>query len=316
VGVGYCIDRIYEGREALCIHNPATGREATIPHEIPRATRAPRKVVVVGAGAAGLEAARVCAERGHTVTLFEATNRTGGQVALAARVPRRREIIGIIDWLNAEIERLGVDLRLDCDAEAGDVLAEEPDVVIVATGGTPDTGFLETGEELVTTSWDILSGFVAPAETVLLFDDNGQHPGLSCAEHIAEQGAKLELVTPDRMIAGEAGGTNYPAYLRVFYDKGVVMTPNYRLTRVRRQDDKLVATLFCEYNQSTVERHVDQVVTEHGTVPNLDALIAGEPQDLIRNPAGRYLLFRVGDAVASRNIHAAIYDSLRLCKDL
>jgi hypothetical protein len=93
----------------------------------------------------------------------------------------------------------------------------------------------------------------------------------------------------------------------------------------------VVARLYNEYNKSTVERVVDQVVVEHGTLPvaelyfelkagsfnegeiDLAALIAGQPQQLVNNPAGSYQLFRVGDAVASRNIHAAIYDSLRLC---
>jgi 2,4-dienoyl-CoA reductase-like NADH-dependent reductase (Old Yellow Enzyme family) len=334
VGVGYCIDRIYMGGEALCIHNAATGREITMPQVIAKASDAPRKVVVVGAGPAGLEAARICAERGHRVILFEASDQPGGQITLAAKVLRRREIIGIVDWLYAQLQRLGVDMRFNCYAESAEVLAENPDVVIVATGGLPNTEFLRQGAELITTTWDILSGYAKPAEEVLLFDDNGQHPGVSCAEYITCRGSKLELVTPDRMIAQEIGGTNYPGYLRIFYEQGVVMTLNHRLTRVRREDDKLVATLYNEYDKSTVERRVDQVVVEHGTLPadelyfelqansrnggevDLEALIAGRPQTLVSNPEGWYQLFRVGDAVASRNIHAAVYDSLRLCKDL
>ncbi|MEK7787402.1 MAG: NAD(P)-binding protein, partial [Chloroflexota bacterium] len=113
VGMGYCIDRIYVGREALCIHNPATGREETMPHHISKTDGAPRRVVVVGAGPAGLEAARVCAERGHRVVLFEATGKPGGQIRLAARAPRRQDIIGIVDWLYAQTRRLGVDIRLN-----------------------------------------------------------------------------------------------------------------------------------------------------------------------------------------------------------
>ncbi len=334
VGVGYCIDNIYVGGEALCLHNPATGREETMPHIIPKATGKPRKVAVVGAGPAGLEAARVCAERGHQVVLFEANREPGGQAQLAARVPRRQDIIGIIDWLYQQVQRLGVDVRLNCYAQPHDVLAEKPDVVIIATGGLPNIDFLQTGADLVATTWDILSGSVKPASEVLMFDDNGRHQGYSCAEVIAEQGAKLEFVTPDRMLAQEIGGTNYPVYFKVFYDNQVTITLNYRLTAVRRQGDKLIATLYNEYNKSTVERAVDQVVVEHGTLPmddlyfelkpdssnlgelDLDALIAGRPQTLVNNPQGTYQLFRVGDAVASRNIHAAMYDSLRLCKDI
>ncbi len=334
VGVGYCINRIYEGGAALCVHNPATGREETMPHVIPTVTGKRRKVVVVGAGPAGLEAARVTAARGHQVVLFEASDRPGGQVQLAARVPRRVDMIGITDWLFAQVKQLGVDIRLSQYAQAADILAENPDVVIIATGGEPNSSFLQTGADLVVSSWDILGGYAQPAANVLLFDDNGSHQGVSCAEFIAEKGSKLELVTPDRMIAQEIGGTNYPAYLRTFYKKGVTMTLNLRLTAVNRHNGKLIATLYNEYSKQTVERTVDQVIVEHGTLPiaelyfdlkaessnlgevDLDALIAGKPQTLANNPAGTYQLFRVGDAVASRNIHAAIYDSLRLCKDI
>ena len=98
VGATYCLDRIYEGNDAVCVHNAATGREATMPHVIARSSGPRRKVVVVGAGPAGLEAARVSAARGHDVVVFEAAERPGGQVLLASRAPRRKELIGIIDW--------------------------------------------------------------------------------------------------------------------------------------------------------------------------------------------------------------------------
>ncbi|MEK9753970.1 MAG: NAD(P)-binding protein, partial [Rhodospirillaceae bacterium] len=107
VGATYCLDRIYEGREALCIHNAATGREATMPQIIERAAGKPKRVVVVGAGPAGLEAARVAAHRGHDVVVFEAAAEAGGQLRLAAKSPRRRDLAGIIDW---RLERL-TDLR-------------------------------------------------------------------------------------------------------------------------------------------------------------------------------------------------------------
>ncbi len=334
VGMGYCIDRIYVGREALCVHNPATGREETMPHVLTRAPGAPRRVVVVGAGPGGLEAARVCAARGHHVVLFEATSKPGGQLRLAARAPRRQDILGIADWLYGQAQRLGVDLRFNRYVEAGEVLAEAPDVVILATGGLPNTAFLGDRADLVVTSWDILGGAARPAAHVLLFDDHGNHEGYSCAEYVAESGARLELVTPDRTFAQEIGGTSYPAYLKTFYDRGVTLTPNYRLAGVEARGAQRVATLYNEYNGSSVERVVDQVIVENGTLPvtdlylelkeqssnlgevDLDALLGGRPQALANNPSGRFQLFRVGDAVSSRNIHAAIYDSLRLCKDL
>jgi 2,4-dienoyl-CoA reductase-like NADH-dependent reductase (Old Yellow Enzyme family) len=333
VGMGYCIDRIYFGGEALCIHNAASGREATMPHEIARGPGPARKVVVIGAGPAGLEAARVAAARGHAVVLFEAADRPGGQVSITAGLKRRREIMGLVDWRVARCEEHGVAFRFNRYAEAGDVLAEDPDIVVVATGGLPNTAFLDAGSELVTTTWDILSGAAKPAESVVLYDDNGNHPGMTAAEFIADAGSRLEIVTPERVLAPEVGGTNYPAYFRAISAAGATVTLNLRLESVARDGNQLVATFFNEYDRSRHEKRAHQVVVEHGTLPNEDlyfalkpqsrnlgevdyrALRENRPQDVVRHPEGRFALYRIGDAVASRNIHAAVYDALRLAKD-
>lgn len=334
VGATYCLDRIYEGHETLCIHNPATGREATMPHIVARSRGPQRTIAIVGAGPAGLEAARVSAERGHEVVLFEAADQPGGQVRLAARTARRSELIGIVDWRAERCEALGVDIRFNTWAEAEDVLSEAADIVIVATGGLPNSWFLEPGEDLVATSWDILSGDVKPAADVLLFDDNGAHPGMQAAELVAQAGSRLEIVTPERFFAPEIGGLNHVAYAECFQEHGVRITINTRLLSVRREGNQLATRLGSDYTDRTEERLVDQVVVEHGTLPldklyfalkegsvnrgevDYRALIAGRPQEVATNPEGRYRLFRIGDAVSSRNIHAAIYDALRLCKDL
>ena len=331
VGMGYCIDSIYAG-QAVCIHNAATGREATVPHVVPKSEGPRRRIVVVGAGPGGLEAARVAGERGHAVTVFEAASQPGGQIRLTAALKRRREVMGIVDWRMSECERHGVAFRFDTYAEIDDVLAEEPDLVVIATGGLPNTGFLDAGEDLATTSWDILAGAVRPAASVILYDDNGAHPGMTTAEFLVEGGAKLEVVTPERTIAPDVGGTSYPAYLKALNGAGAGITLNLRLEKLARRGNRIVATFADDYAKRAIEKEADQVVVEHGTVPLDDlyfalkpgsmnlgevdhaALLANRPQTLVRNRDGRYRLFRIGDAVASRNIHAAVYDAVRLMK--
>lgn len=328
VGATYCLDRIYEGGEALCIHNAATGRELTMPHVIAKAGR-PRNVVVVGAGPAGLEAARVAAEAGHGVSVLEAADQAGGQVQLAAKNPRRKEMIGIVDWRLDELARLGVGIRYNVWAEANDVLEMSPDIVVVATGGMPQNPRLEAGDALVTSSWDIMAGAVKPGETVLLYDDNGGHQGMGAAEMIAEGGSKLELVSPERFFAPEMGGMNHVPYMRAFHRRNVRITINTRLVAVSRSGNQLLAVLGSDYAPDhREERLVDQVVVEHGTLPidelyaelkplssnrgaiDYGALVNGGDIFPVRGEGG-FQLLRIGDAVHSRNIHAAIYDGLR-----
>jgi 2,4-dienoyl-CoA reductase-like NADH-dependent reductase (Old Yellow Enzyme family)/thioredoxin reductase len=333
VGGNFCLDRIYAGGEAYCIHNPSTGRELTLPHAIEPAS-SKRKVLIVGAGPAGLEAARVSAERGHTVTVLEAAPKPGGQIRLTAVSPRRREMLSIIDWRMARCEEHGVTFRFNTLADEATVLAENPDVVIIATGGMPHTEVLHSGNELVASTWDILSGEVAPGKNVLLFDDAGDHPALQAAEVIAKSGARLEIMTPDRSFAPEVMAMNLVPYMRSLQKLDVTFTVTFRLLSVERCAEGLKAVVGSDYGGVRKERIVDQVIVNHGTLPLDDlyfalkphssnlgatdyaALTALQAQTLRPNPAGTFQLFRIGDAVAARNTHAAVLDGLRVARVL
>ena len=336
VGANFCLDRIYQGGEAYCIHNPATGRELTMPHALEKAP-SPRKIVVVGAGPAGLEAARVASERGHHVVVLEAASKPGGQIRLTALSQRRKEMISIIDWRMSRCEEQGVSFRFNTLADPSTVLAEKPDVVIIATGGLPHTEVLSAGNELVVSAWDILSGDAKPGKNVLLYDDAGDHAALQAADVIAHTGATLEVMTPDRSFSPEVMAMNLVPYMRSLQKLDVTFTVTFRLESVERHPTKagkLLAVLGSDYGGVRKERVVDQVVVNHGTLPledlyfdlkpmssnegavNYTDLIAGKPQTVQSNKGGKFQLFRIGDAISARNTHAAIYDALRLAKDL
>ena len=338
VSANYCIDRQYFGQDVLCIQNAATSREATMPHIISQSNTGKRKIVVVGGGPAGLEAARVAKQRGHDVVLFEQQDVLGGQLVLAAKVPQREQIAGITRWFELELARLNVDLRLGSKVDQNKILEECPDIVIIATGGTanvlenPDWGF---EEGLCESARDVLSAKVALKENILIYDVFSQHAGAGVADFVASEGKLVELVTPDVKAADDVGGTTFPVFYRRLYAHNVILTPNFYLDRVYAEKDKKIAVLRNEYTEQLEEREVDQVLIENGTAPrdrlywqlkqqslnkgitDIAQLYSNNKQSSLDMPTNGndFLLYRVGESISPRNIHGAIYDSLRLVKD-
>jgi 2,4-dienoyl-CoA reductase-like NADH-dependent reductase (Old Yellow Enzyme family) len=328
VGASYCMYK-----KVACLHNPATSREDHLPQVVERAAAPGRKIVVVGGGPAGLEAARVSAERGHQVVLFEAGAKLGGQLLSAVRATWRRDLIAIVDWRAAELERLGVEVRLNRYAEPADVLAEQPSAVIIATGGLPDTDWLDGAEHCITV-WDMLVDASQAKDDVLVYDGTGRHQAVSCALHLAELGRAVEFVTIDEYVGMEMEYPSRTIYRKRFAQHGVRVTTDNTLERVRQAGNRVIATFRHELTGATLDLSASQIVIEHGTVPvtelfdalcgasandgvtDLDALLQRRPQMASPLRGGPFELHRIGDAVTSRNVHGAVYDALRLCSAL
>ena len=326
VGATHCMSEM----RPTCLHNPSTGHERELPHEVERAAEKCR-VLVAGGGPGGLEAARVCAERGHEVRLVEASGALGGQVLLAVQAHWRRDLIGVVDWRVAELEALGVEVQLNRYLEPEEAGAEDADVVIVATGGIPDLEWID-GTEHCTNVWDVLGGTVNPAGEVVVYDGTGRHAALIAAEKLRLSGCEVTFFGLDGQLAMEMSYAEQVIWRRRSYELGIEPRLDRRLERVERQGNRLRVFFRNELTDAQEMHETDQIVVEHGTLPadglfrglrarssnrgNVDqrALMEGRPQP--GADAGGFRLFRIGDAVSSRNIHAAVLDAYRLCRVL
>lgn len=322
VGASHCLYR-----PVHCIHNPATGRETWLPQVIERSPQAGRQAVVVGGGPAGLEAARVLAERGHHVVLLEATDRLGGQLVLAAKTRLRRDLIGIVDWRVAELERLGVEIRLNVYAEAAEILAEEPDLVVVATGGVPDFGPV-AGHELCLSVFDALGNPTQIVDDVLIYDATGRHSAPSVAAEMAAAGKRVTFAARDPSVAPEMEHHSSITYRRALAERDVRVLLEYELVSVRMRDGRREVVLRHLLTGREIRETHAHVIVEHGTVPvndvfdelrplslndgatDIESLLGAAP--LRAPPAAGFELHRIGDAVSSRSVHAAMLDALRL----
>ena len=297
-----CIDRIYQGKPVTCVQNPATGREAELAEV--RAATTPKKVVVVGGGVAGLEAARMAAVRGHRVVLFEKASELGGQVLLAARAPERSEYAGIVRFLAAQVRKLAVDVRLAVEATPSAVLAERPAAVVIATGSHPFVPPVPGSDgKHVVTDRDVLAGEAKVGTSVVVVDDVHTQEALSTAELLLSQGKRVEVISPLFYVGQDVGVTSIAPLYRRLFTAGVVLTPGTELRAVEGSS-VIVANVY-----SGLERRiegVDTVVLAAGS-RSTDALYRALKGHVAE-------LYAVGDCVAPRGVHQALLDATRIAR--
>ena len=298
-----CIGRLRQGKAITCVQNPTIGREAELA-EIHPARRA-KRVVVVGGGVAGLEAARVAALRGHQVTLLEATAVLGGQVLAAARAPKREDYATIATWLAGQVEKLGVDVQLNARAVAADVLALAPEAVILATGATPRVPDLPgVGLAHVATAVEVLLGHVRPGRRAVVVDEDGHFAAPTTADLLAGRGHEVTLISRYFVIGEDVDeGVRADLYARL-YGQGVVLQPLTVAVSI------VPGGLRTRHTFSGAERllEADTVILAFGGRAN-DGLFA-ELEGRVPE------LSLVGDAYSPRRLHDAILDGTRVARAL
>jgi mycofactocin system FadH/OYE family oxidoreductase 2 len=300
-----CVGRMGLNRWLGCIENPRTGRESIT---LPVPPRRGRRVVVVGGGPAGLQAATTAATRGHEVTLLEREPRTGGQVAVAASVPSRAEFLDIVRNLLSECQRTGVDVRTGVNADAAAIRALSPDAVIVATGARPARPPWAGDNTRVVDVRDVLEGRAAPDGDVVVVDDLGFHQATSVAELLADRGASVEIMTPGMVVGQDLGITlDMEGWLMRAHAKRIVQSTDLVVMGATAREDGEGVTLDLLHHPTGGERSrsCDWVVVATHQQP-VDELW----RELLDDPALE--VHRIGDALAPRRAHSAVIEGHRV----
>lgn len=311
----YCIGRMGLNLSLGCIQSPATGNELQFPNLInsqkpkEQKLQTHKPLLVVGGGPAGMQAAKVAAQRGYRVRLYEKQGELGGQINLLVRVPGRVEFGDASRNLQREILEAGVEIHLGVEATAEMIEREQPDAVIIATGSYPMLPPIP-GADLphVATVWQVLQGekSAEPGDIVLVYDTIGFHQATSVAELLAERGCVVEVVTPQFYVGGDLGITlDIELWYRRVLAKGVKPTANHFLAGLGPNS----ATIVNNYTGQS--RQIEQVALAVMAMPQ------SANDSLYQQLLGRVKeLYRVGDCVAPRRVEHAILDGERTARVL
>ena len=305
VGANMCIRNGLEGRSIGCIHNPQTGRELTWGDPVP-AERS-LEVAVVGGGPAGLEAARVAALRGHRVTLHERSDHLGGQLRTWTRLASKREMRRIVEWQQRQLERLQVRIRLGHPVASAEDLGGAK-VVVLASGARPGPVSVEGAAEHgvgLCTARDVLDSDQVSVAASLVWDRAGGGAAVSAAEHLAEAGCRVVLVTPSIAVADDVDLTNRVPLHRRLYERSVEMLPDSEVVRVGAQG-VVVANVYTG-RESTIP-DIERVVVCNA------AEACDELAEALRTHGLRVLM--AGDSVSPREVDVAMAEGALAAREL
>ncbi len=299
-----CIARVYDEATMECVQNPIIGREKEWAELKPAAVK--KKVMVIGGGPAGLEAARIAALRGHSVSLYEKTGELGGQVLIAAKAPTRQEIIGVVRWLIYQVQKLGIKVRLNTEVTPEIVAQEKPDAVVVATGSNPpQISIPGATEKNLVDERNVLLSKATVGQRVVVLDGVGNTPSTSVAEFLADQGKQVFILAKGYEVGDNIDCITKPLVYRSLFDRGVTMMP---FTWIREISGKDVITYNTfNYQESKLE-NIDTVVTAMPAIANdkLYQALKGKVKEL----------YAIGDCAAPRRIESAIYDGSKVGREI
>ncbi len=301
-----CVGKVAQIKPISCILNPRAGRETFGLGEHSSTGTSSKRVIVVGAGPAGLESALTAAKRGHHVTVYESENEPGGQLRLARIGPGRSEIWGVIENLTRQLEKWRVTVLTRSPLDAATVIDLSPDVVIVATGSYPDPRPVrgKYGPPTVLNVWDVLKGTYQIGQKVLLVDEDGHYRALSTAEFLADRNRNVDIMTGEPFVGMDLAPIGDLFLIRQrLLKKGVRFIPDTVVLEIRGTR-AVVADKFTEQISETAD--YDTIVLALGNVCE---------DRLYRELKGRVpALYKVGDCVAPRKIDTAIMDGYTIAR--